>query len=343
MVRIYYHNDMDGIASCEIIKWACSNLINGIGVQTYHMNYGPKDAEYLAEANPGDIVYIVDYSFTDNTISVFRKLYYTVTTERTSDQLIWIDHHDSSIEFIDKYANANKDNCEFKNGFFYASKEGSGAYLCYKLHGLYPWSKSKDGIKDNVFERVIPLWVRYISDYDTFTLTYTPESEWFKLAFDQKENQHRAIADLLNAEVPNTWGGPRFAYYDHILREFMKDGKILKDYIDTENKIILRASGYESYIPLEDGEKIPIYVCNRMSNSWVFGEKYNEYPYVVVYFFDGKDYRYSMFSNLKIFNANCKQFAEAWGGGGHLGAAGWRAANLMFKKGEFIPRIAPKS
>ena len=92
-------------------------------------------------------------------------------------------------------------------------------------------------------------------------------------------------------------------------------GKIIKSYIDQDNTYYREHFAYESEIA---GHKC--LVVNKKTNSWVFGEKYNEYPLVMIWVFDGKKYTYSIFSsNNKI---DCSKIAESYGGGGHRGAAG---------------------
>ena len=62
----------------------------------------------------------------------------------------------------------------------------------------------------------------------------------------------------------------------------------------------------------------------------MFGEKYSEYPLVMVWVFDGTQYVYSIFSgNLEI---DCSKIAESYGGGGHKGAAGFSSKDLLFRK-----------
>ena len=71
-------------------------------------------------------------------------------------------------------------------------------------------------------------------------------------------------------------------------------------------------------------------VINRKTNSWIFGEKYKEYPLVMVWVFNGEKYLFSIFSsNPKV---NCAAIAESYGGGGHVGAAGFTLDNMPFIK-----------
>jgi len=101
--------------------------------------------------------------------------------------------------------------------------------------------------------------------------------------------------------------------------------KIIKQYIDKDNTIYRNSWSYETEI---DGLKC--LVVNKKTNSWVFGEKYNEYPIVMVWAFNGTKYSYSIFSNNP--DIDCSKIAEKYGGGGHKGAAGFSSDELLFKK-----------
>ena len=57
------------------------------------------------------------------------------------------------------------------------------------------------------------------------------------------------------------------------------------------NKYYCDTFGYESEI---EGHKC--YVVNQKTNSWVFGQKYYEYPLVCIWVFNGKKYLYTLYS-----------------------------------------------
>ena len=69
--------------------------------------------------------------------------------------------------------------------------------------------------------------------------------------------------------------------------------------------------------------------CKLQDNSRIFGDKFNQYPLCIVWAFDGKRYQYSLFSTDK--NVNCAKLVEKYGGGGHVGAAGFSSDKLVVK------------
>ena len=69
-------------------------------------------------------------------------------------------------------------------------------------------------------------------------------------------------------------------------------------------------------------------VVNRSCNSLIFGDLYNKYPLVATFVFDGKKYKYSIYSNDR--SVKCNEIAAKFGGGGHAGAAGFISDKLEF-------------
>ena len=57
----------------------------------------------------------------------------------------------------------------------------------------------------------------------------------------------------------------------------------------------------------------------------------DKYDMLIGFSFDGENWKYSLRSN-KI---NCAAIAEKYGGGGHVGAAGFRDEKLLLKKYDF--------
>jgi nanoRNase/pAp phosphatase (c-di-AMP/oligoRNAs hydrolase) len=104
-------------------------------------------------------------------------------------------------------------------------------------------------------------------------------------------------------------------------------GDVIKNYIDSKNAEYRELYMYESVY-----EGITCAVINNKTNSWIFGDCYEKYPFVVVWVFDGKQYIYSLYSNNA--NVDCSEIVKKLSdgkGGGHKGAAGFRSDHLIFK------------
>ena len=327
--KIYYHDDMDGMCSRVIAEKIIRQRYNvDHAIEVYDLSHGAYDFNKLAEITGDEaLVIIVDYSFNENTIDTFKEILRKTDSGR---RLLWIDHHDSSINFVRDHilSNGAGEHLDIPYSSFLVSKSGSGAYLTWAAY------KPKTFISeiDSQYEvidmykviKFVPPVVRYVSDYDTFEHRL-PDTDKFKLGFDSTIDKYSLIVDLLRSTTDEC-------------NSTISIGENVMNYVIAENKEVIKKQGYESRIlDIGTGKIEMVYVCNRLSNSWVFGDLYDCYKYVVVYYFDGVDYKYSIFSNLKIFNdTDCEHFAKQFGGGGHKGAAGWRSKELMFIKDNFV-------
>lgn len=211
---------------------------------------------------------------------------------KITNDVVWIDHHTSSIN-IEKELPWTS---EIKG---LRAERRSGAALTYMyLH-------DKFDIKD------CPYYVQLVSDYDCWLYKLEPDTTFFKIGIETKK--YDVLDDIWENLIRNG------------AAPIIELGKVIKSYIDNDNTYYREHFAYESEIA---GHKC--LVVNRKTNSWVFGEKYNEYPLVMVWVFDGDQYTYSIFSSNK--DIDCSKIAESYGGGGHKGAAGFSSAELLFKK-----------
>lgn len=286
-MKCFYHCDLDGKCAGSIV----AKYENNYDLSNFFM------VDYIDEI-PVDIisnnerVYFVDYSFSENTLQVIQSL-----LSKNCD-LIWIDHHTSSI-------NLEKAHPELSNIKGIRLEGVSGAALSY----MYLYNKQFDKL---------PYYVRLVSDYDCWKSVYEPDTTRFKLGMDGKK--HDALDEIwmdfeseLNLDVTEN------------LNNVIDNGRVIKKYIDNTNIVYRDNYGYESII-----DNYKCFVVNKKTNSWVFGDFYNTYPVVVVWVFNGSIYQYSIYSS--DVNIDCSKIAESYGGGGHKGAAGFTSTELLFKK-----------
>lgn len=284
---VFHHNDMDGYGSASLVlaTHPNSNIDN-----YYEVNYEPDADAKFDQVSEGEEVWIVDYSFTEDTADTLRKLM------DKKCKIVWIDHHESSI-------NLELAHPEFKILRGIRNKAHSGIALVYMF------------IKNCTYEEC-PKYVRLISDYDTFQRNMLPESDYFKLGYDSCEDKWAALATLYNTKNMHP--------YDNV-NQMINIGKTIKSYLDVEYKSYRNKYGFEATI---DGVKT--FVINRKCNSWLFGEKYDEYPMICSYCFNGEMYDYSLYSADP--SVDCSKIAEKFGGGGHKGAAGFLSKEIVFEK-----------
>lgn len=267
-------------------------------VAQYRNNYNKDDffeVDYVMELPIDKVedyeeVWFVDYSFKENTLWVLDRLVY-----EKHCHVIWIDHHTSSLNL--------EKNDKFAETIAGIRKDGiSGAALTY----MYCYNKEFDNI---------PYYVKLVSDYDCWQYKYEPDTTFFKIGmetvdFDALDEVWINLSDDDNSD------------YINLVKNV---GGTIKGFIDNDNTYYREHFAYESEIA---GYKC--LVINKKTNSWVFGEKYSEYPLVMVWVFDGSKFTYSIFSSNK--EIDCSKIAESYGGGGHKGTAGFSSIELLFKK-----------
>jgi uncharacterized protein len=283
-LKCFYHNDMDGRCAASIVADYTTN---------YHLadyievDYTKPLSTDIIELN--EDVYIVDYSFKDNTVYQLQEIL------AKTKNVIWIDHHTSSLNLIKQMPELNNIKGLIRDKI-------SGAALTY----MYLYKRAFDDL---------PKYIKLVSDYDCWQYCFGDETTYFKLGLETYN--FNALDDVWIKLFNST--------YSYKTEEIIEIGELIKNYIDKDNEYYLSHFGYESEL---DGYKC--YVVNKKSNSWIFGNKYNEYPFVVVYVFDGNQYTYSLFSSNK--DIDCSKIAEKLGGGGHKGAAGFCSKELLLKK-----------
>lgn len=290
-MKCFYHNDMDG---------RCAGSI----VAQFENNYNPEDyfeVDYMMDLTPllnkieeGEKVYFVDYSFKDNTEWVLEKLW------NMNCDIVWCDHHTSSL-------NLEAQTPRLKNIDGIRRDKISGAALTY----MYLYNCEFDDL---------PYYIKLVSDYDCWIYNFDPDTTYFKIGIETESY------DALDV-IWEVLAGVNISEFDTTatLYQIRDKGKIIKDYIDRDNDQYRNQFAYESII---GGNKA--LVVNRKTNSWIFGDKYNEYPLVCVWAFNGTRYSYSIFSSNP--NVDCSKIAESYGGGGHKGAAGFSSDELLFKR-----------
>ena len=215
--------------------------------------------------------------------------------EKTND-IIWIDHHLSSFELEKEFPWVQNIKGLRKNNI-------SGAGLTYMY--LY----------DCEYED-IPYYIKLVSDYDCWLYYYDPDTTYFKIGID--------VYDC--SPMSYIWKG--LNYSNDFLQKIIDNGGIIKQYIDKTNEDYRNKFAYETKI-----NGLKCLVVNQKTNSWIFGEKFDEYPIVMVWVFNGEKFIYSIFSDKD--GVDCREIAEMYGGGGHKGAAGFMSDELLFHKKNF--------
>jgi oligoribonuclease NrnB/cAMP/cGMP phosphodiesterase (DHH superfamily) len=286
----FYHNDLDGRCAGSIVAEFENNYDKK---RFFEVNYNQNLP--IESITKKDKVYLVDYSFKEDTIWQLEKI-----LEITKD-VIWLDHHTSSM------------NCQKKFSWLKDIKgirqEGiSGAGLTY----MYLYNYAFDDL---------PYYIKLVSDYDCWIYDFNPDTTFFKIGIETED--YNALDDIWN----NLFKGNYYFTKDEYIQDILDKGKVIKSYIDKDNIQYRDSYSFESEL---DGYKC--IVVNKRTNSWIFGDKLKEYPFGIIFVYNGEWYSYSIFSENK--DIDCSKIAENHGGGGHKGAAGFKSKINIFEKKE---------
>ena len=328
-MKVIYHNDADGHCAAAIVWNECHGIFEPILpkdlIEYDHEGKIEIDDESIRE---GEQVYIVDLALDEAIFEVIKQFI------KHNCKIVHIDHHISGRAYYNNMDAIYK-TAYNKNVISYYRTDVSASMLTWvyvnmteteRLHpndvpidfteefthiGFYPETNA-------MRECFIPKAVRYIDDNDVWRHQFE-ESKYFALAYQIEDN------DPLNTAL---WGE---LLYDNRLTKTYKmieTGKLLHRY---QEAMYAQACG-NGHIVHIDGHTGYAVNC-PVGNSRLFGDKYDEYDFVVKYHYDGsiKRWKYTFYSkDDSTFDcaAICrKHFA----GGGHKHAAGGTCITDYFR------------
>lgn len=273
---IYHSADFDGITSAAIVKYFYNQY--KINVECIGWDYGnlvPQDFK-------NSKIYICD---------IFLPLEYMKNLVEFND-VIWIDHHKSSIDTV------NKENLKFKDSLYRIDTSACGLTWEY------------------FFDTEMPLAVKLLSDYDIHNNSDETYYNNVVLPF-----QYGLRSEFI---TPDTFPTELFQSYTSLPYSLISIGKKILDYQKEVNKKTCKNS-FEVEI---DGIKF-IALNSTMNSSMTFEGVYNKNKHdaMLNFYFDGKNkiWKYSVYSET----IDCSDFCKKRGGGGHKGAAGFESKDLI--------------
>lgn len=289
-MKVIHHNDNDGRAAAAIITQLTGNRNPNDYIEIDYTKPIPIDS-----IQDGENVWIVDISISsEENYQVINKL-----IERNCS-IIWIDHHQSSIDMINKHPDLGS-----LKGIRNVNRCGAYLTLQYCF-----------GISD----ANMPLHIKLIDDQDRHGFQdyeYGEKTSYFKLA----------LLSMPNGPLDDIWSLLGYKPVETVNR-LLEQGKIIYRYQSKINQMYIKQNAYESTF-----EGIKCLVVNQKSGSDIFGDKYKDYELLVTWTFNGNQYVYTLFAG-GYGNINCAKLAEKYGGGGHPGAAGFRSDKLLLLRTE---------
>lgn len=304
-MKVFYHNDMDGIVSARIIlEIMRERKVEFVNEDFIEMDYAKSFP--IDKIIKDEIVYIVDYSISPEQMEQLLKI---------TKRVIWIDHHKSAIE---KYKNSSLANQNI------AGLRADGIAGCVLTWWYFCGRQvdTEEFVKDypkNLkcrFRQEVPEYIKLAGDWDVWDHLYGLKTKSYTVCFNARIKS--PLDDLFFDKLKT----------EEDIDKFCEAGHQMIEYRNGWAKTFMKRYGFETEI---DGFRA--FVANLgNANSEFFGDLIKEYDIVGTFCFNGETYTCSLYSEKE--NVDCSIICTKRGGGGHKGAAGFVCKELSFKKEE---------
>lgn len=357
---VYHHNDMDGKSAGYLVHRMKPKTILDTPYSYVMMTYEDEFNKHSLK----DDVFIVDLSISEKT---YPRLLEICRTART---VTWIDHHESSAEVIKNHKDElqsiknltyfiSKEACgaaltyayfnipqeelkkirqtnpdeeyEIKATYTPTSFSNRPGYYTGTIH-VTTIKRSKKNHIDSVwfsYTVKLPQWLFFVDDFDCWKLR-SKDTEYFKFGC---ETQDSAVVKYNKKEDTKYFNTKFWGQFDNddpteeVCKHFLSVGKAISDFEHSENFRNLRHTFVWEY---EDTQFICLNTTKKSSMS--FEHLMKKYPAAIAFSYTGStgSWSYSVYADAEVSNFNCQKFAEKFGGGGHVGAAGFVTKRLIF-------------
>lgn len=347
---ILTHTDADGHGSGALLYKA--NKTDHLRTHLYNVDYSFDFSSIEDKIKDADLIFITDLSLGQEQISYIE--------EHAGRKVIWIDHHESSKSIKIKDPNKMYSFIHAEIGvsatlmvwiflvFTTTIQEWLFGGELDKGGGIPEITADDVKIEDikryDVLYNYLPVRgysitiqvpdiIRLISLYDTFD-----DSMDIRLTYGISYYDFNINSDAGKAFWNNMLGDIRHNMYEKCtgdnwkLKELLDKGGIIKQYVDNDYARIRKKQLYtfEVELRIKHGTSIKsethtVAAMNVNGFSMAFGGVIEDVDACIRYFqkADGT-YEYGIYSSkIRPTAINCMQFASAFGGGGHLHAAGW--------------------
>lgn len=328
-MKIVYHTDDDGRCAATIVYHELKNPFEPFNTETDFIQYSHTGVIDVPEIKENELIYIVD-------LSLDRVIFDNIIKPgvEVNARIVHIDHHKTTFDFMSNMTPAEK--AIFENITYFYKQGLSGTMLTWIYANMTDDERNNpmtiefdftDKFTHFAFypetpdmrEYHIPDVIRYIDDNDVWRHDLE-NTKYFNVAFSMEENKHPA------SEI---WDNLVYSSTQRNVEILVNKGKMLWDYQTSLNQKGL-INSFEHEI---EGIKT---LCLNVAagNSRVFCEKFDEYPMVCKFAYDGSvgKWRYTFYSSENNENwVDVSTIATKFGGGGHAHAAGCVTDYLIFE------------
>lgn len=277
-VLVIHHNDADGICAAAIVNYFEGNC------HMHSINYGYDVPWKLIKR--AKRVYMVDFGLQPFSDMLRLK-------EMFGDEFIWIDHHKTAIEEMEK------------SGQTFRGIQEIGEAGCELTWRWFDQTTP------------IPKTVRMLGRYDVWDLDYHEDVMPFQtgIRFMDPAADERIFWNILFDESESN--------YQNILQK----GKVCLEYQTTNNTNYCNSHAFDI-----EWENYRFLAANSLNNnSQLFDSKFNHHDYdaVLSFGYTNGGITVSMYTDKP--NVDVSVIAKKYGGGGHAGACGFQCQHLPFE------------
>ena len=165
-----------------------------------------------------------------------------------------------------------------------------------------------------------PMYIKLIDDYDIWKHEYDTTLA-FHYGLDMFN--HGVYVNLIRDNLHGS---------DKTMLDIFEEGDVIERYINRQNEeISTKYSFVRRFFYDEEHGMVDILCVNGRGNSFVFGDKFDQYPFCLLYHYDGDEWKYSIYCHKKYLKQgyDASIIAKDYGGGGHAGASGFSTKNLL--------------
>ena len=289
---IFHHNDNDGKAAAAIVYQVFKEQICSGDITLDDISF--LQVDYNKSIPVADLIDEGDCVFILDYSFTKATVHNLIDISKKAKMVYWFDHHLSSLEVYDYI----KENNICTSAIVDTTR--SGALITYDVFNSTNRFKQK---KFKFVKQIIDL----VDDYDRW-IHKNPDSMLFNIG-SQMEDTY-PTSDLWISDPSKV----------------IETGRIIKEYNDKKNSRLTRKNGF--LIKINGHECIVLNTPEASSQA--FAEYFDTYKFAIRFVFNGKNYEYSIYSELE--DVNCAEIAKHFNpkGGGHKGAAGFVSDKLEF-------------
>ena len=284
-VLIVHHCDNDGYGAAAIIAHAIGkNKVDYIEA-SYEVPLKKliKNTNYRA-------IYFVDYS-----ISTKENALFVMELNKERD-VIWIDHHKSSIDMIEEMPELSE-----LYGYRVIGISGTGLSWIYALSHL---ALNREGVTDTLLNAATA-------------------------RMEQIKDMYTGISTVMGGSIIRQLMIPKTLYLINRWDIWAIDDRVL------DFNYGLDINGPTDLLGVLESDEIDFQTqacfclnTNHFS-SLAFGDRVNDYDIVMPFNYNGRKWRYSMYTVKN--DVDCSKIAKQFAGGGHPQAAGFTTYNLIIE------------